>query len=138
MLLYICQCLSGKEMFLLLSNLLFFGLNEEVNENDTRNLTTCVLCTDTEGHPAGWRPLFLWPPLIARFKGVSLLNTRVSDKGMEGHEWCWRSLNIALYGGIVSNLKRDLLTEVFDTTVPSNSITKFRIIDTCIYIQINA
>ena len=85
---------------------------------------SCGLSTDTEGHPAGWRPLFLWPPLIASFKGVSLLlNTRLSDKGMEGHEWCRRSLNIALYGGsfcvedtpggtcrikrIVSNLKRD-------------------------------
>ena len=56
----------------------------EVNENDTRNLTTCGLCTDTEGHPAGWRSLFLWPLLIASFKGVSLLNTRASDKGEGG------------------------------------------------------
>ena len=160
LLLYIGCCLSGREFLLLLSNLFFLGRNEEVNRNDTRNLTTCGLCTDTEGHPAGWRPLFLWPPLIASFKGVSLLNTRVSDKGREGHEWCWRSLNIALYvedpfmwrtlqdahsriKRIVSHLKRDLLTEVFATTVPPNSenwllrsfITKFCIIDTCIYIS---
>ena len=123
-------------MFCCCQSLFFLGRNEEVNGNDTRNLTTCGLSTDTEwggscglstdteGHPAGWRPLFLWPPLIASFKGVSLLlNTRLSDKGMEGHEWCRRSLNIALYGGsfcvehtpggtcrikrIVSNLKRD-------------------------------
>ena len=134
--LYIGCCLRGREMFCCCQSLFFLGRNEEVNGNDTRNLTTCGLCTDTEwggscglstdteGHPAGWRPLFLWPPLIASFKGVSLLlNTRVSDKGMEGHEWCRRSLNIALYGGsfcvedtpggtcrikrIVSNLKRD-------------------------------
>ena len=37
--------------------------------------------------------------LIASFKGGwSLLNTLLSDKVMEGHEWCWRLLNEALRG----------------------------------------